>query len=181
MAKFVTEDGKGGISGDKFIDNLRKYGYEYKNYEDIFIQPHPKHYEVPKMKQPPGCFNRERLLNTSMYDLLAHIQETLSLNNRCILELITNEQHPCIKTNDIILNRTRQFADTHMDKEFIENTPKIKMRVRIGEDEYDERLETDEEWHDRMCHMYMHQYHPTKLQIIKCEECLQAWLNSDKW
>ena len=41
------------------------------------------------------------------------------------------------------------------------------------------REETDEEWISRLCHIYMHKYHSSKLQMIKCEECLQYWLNSD--
>lgn len=177
MAKFVTEDGKGGISGDRFIDGLTKYGYEYKSYSD----PHKRHTDVEKLKEPHGRDNRDRLINTNMYDLLAHMQETLSLSNRCILELITNEDHACLKTNNTILRRIRQFADKHMDEAFIKSTPKIKLHIKVDEDKYDERWETDDEWHERMCHVYMHRYHPAKLQMIKCEECLQCWLNSDKW
>ena len=180
MAKFVTEDGKDAISGDRLME---EYGKQNQSYTDMWFRAHPvkRHQDVPKMKEPHGRYNRDRLLNTNMYDLLAHMQETLSLSNRCVLELITNENHTCLKTNDTILRRIHQFADKHMDEAFIKSTPKIKLHIKVDEDKYDERWETDEEWHDRMCHVYMHRYHPAKLQMIKCEECLQCWMNSDKW
>lgn len=181
MAKFVTEDGKGGISGDAF---MQKYGYEHKSYADMWIEKHPPkkhHTDIEKLKVPGGRTNGHRINNINDYDLLTHIQETLSLTGRCIIEMITNEDHVCLKMNDTILRRIHQFADKNMDESFILSNPKIKMHVKIDEDKYEERWETDDEWHDRLCHMYMHQYHPAKLQMIKCEECMQKWLNSDKW
>ena len=182
MAKFVTEDGKGGISGDRFIDGLKKYGYEHKSYSDFeYSYTYKRHTDVKKLKEPHGRDNREKILNTNIYDLLSHIQETLSLSNRCILEIITNEYHTCLKTNDTILRRIHQFADKHMNDDFKNFNPKIKMRIKVGEDEYTERLETDDEWNDRLCHIYMHQFHQAKLQMIKCEECIQHWMNDDKW
>lgn len=182
MAKFVTEDGKGGISGDRFIDELKKYGYEHESYSDFeYSYTYKRHTDVKKLKEPHGRDNREKILNTNIYDLLSHIQETLSLSNRCILEIITNEYHTCLKTNDTILRRIHQFADKHMNDDFRNFNPKIKMRIKVGEDEYTERWETDDEWNDRLCHMYMHQFHPVKLQMIKCEECIQHWMNDDKW
>ena len=89
MAGFVTEDGKGGISGDRFMDELNRKNNQ--TYTESWIVAHPvrkHHTDVNKMKMPPGRKNCDRLLNSNMYDLLAHIQQTLSLTGRCILEMI---------------------------------------------------------------------------------------------
>ena len=176
MTKFVTDDGKGGISGDAIMRQLNKY-----RYEDIVIPQIKHHTDVEKLKVPPGTNNRHRLNNINDYDLLSHIQKTLSLTNRCILEMITNEDHKCINTNQTMQNRIRQFAEERITEEFKTLHPKSTVSVKIDEDLYDHRDETDEEWIDRLCHMYMHQYHPNMLQQIKCEECIQKWLNSNEW
>lgn len=164
MAGFVTDDGKGGISGDTYVRKVQRP------------------VDVDKMKQPPGPINSRRLLNTNMYDLLVHIQQSLSMNNRCILELITNESHSCLKMNDTIQRRIRQFALSYIDDDFRKSYPRSTFRYKVpGRETYATREETDEEWDDRLCHMYMHINHPYKLQMIQCEECLQHWMNSDKW
>lgn len=182
MAGCVTEDGRGGISSDAISRAVN--GWENsQSYTDMWFSYHnkKKHTEVDKLKVPSGKLNRHRLNNICMYDLLSHIQQTLSLNNRCIIELITNEDHKCLNMNDTIQNRINTFADKVMTNDYRYKHPKINVRIKVGEDKYDERLETDEEYHDRLCHMYMHQFHPSRLQMIKCEECLQCWLNSEKW
>ena len=176
MAKFVTDDGKGGISGDALMRQLREYCHE-----DMIIPQRKYHTDVEKLKIPTGKCNRHRLNNVSDYDLLTHIQKTLSLTNRCIIEMITNEDHKCINTNPTIQNRIRQFAADHITEEFKKLHPRASYTVKMSEDVYDIRDETDEEWFDRLCHMYMHQFYPNMLQQIKCEECIQKWLNSDKW
>ena len=182
MATFVTEDGKGGISGDKFMQQMGG-----QTYTQMWFNAHntKRHKEVTKLVRPHGDKNYKRLGNVNMYDLLSHIQGTLSLTNRCIIELITNEDHPCLKTTGTISRRIHQFAEAHMDEKYINDNPRSKVRYKItnenGEEEYKYRDETDEEWHDRLCHMYMHQYYPNKLQMIKCEECIQKWMNSDIW
>jgi hypothetical protein len=118
-----------------------------------------------------------------MYDLLAHIQQTLSLTGRCILEMITNEDHKCLNMNSTIQHRINLFAMERIDDDFRKAYPKYTVRVKKDgtEDEYISRLETDDEWNDRLCRMYMHRYYPSKLQMIKCEECIQHWMNDDKW
>jgi hypothetical protein len=179
MAKFVTDDGKGGISGDRLLDQLRgetpSYSYDY------FPHAKKKHTDVDKLKVPSGRLNSHRLNNINMYELLTHIQQTLSLNNRCIIEMITNEDHRCINTNETIQRRIHLFAEKFINDDFKQANPKQKVRFKVDEDNFDYRDETDEEWLDRLCHIYMHRYHPSKLQMIKCEECLQCWMNSDKW
>lgn len=184
MSKFVTDDGLGGISGDRFMDELNRKNNQ--TYTESWIAAHPvrkHHTDVNKMKMPPGRRNCDRLLNSNMYDLLAHIQQTLSLTGRCILEMITNEDHKCLNMNPTIQHRINLFAMERIDDNFRKAYPKYTIRVKVDgtEDEYTSRLETDEEWNDRLCHMYMHKNHPSKLQMIKCEECLQHWMNDDKW
>lgn len=179
MAKFVTEDGRGGISGDKLMMELQKQC----EYTEPYIVKVKRHKDVNKLKIPVGKLNRHRLCNLNMYDMLTHIQQTLSLNGRCILEMLTNEDHKCINMNDTIHQRIHYFCDKFITDEFKQEFPRIKVRFKVEgtDDEYDYRDETDEEWYDRLCHLYMHKHHPSKLQMIKCEECIQCWLNSDKW
>lgn len=184
MAKFVTDDGLGGISGDRLMDEINHKNNQ--TYTEARITAHPvkkHHTNVDKMKIPHGCKNSDRLLNFNMYDLLAHIQQTLSLTGRCILEMITNEDHKCLNINSTIQHRINLFAMERIDDNFRKAYPKYTVRVKKDgtEDEYISRLETDDEWNDRLCHMYMHIYYPSKLQMIKCEECLQHWMNDDKW
>jgi hypothetical protein len=183
MAGCVTEDGRGGISSDQISRMVNGYENSYCGYTDDYFTYHnrKKHAEVKKLEVPNGKLNRHRLNNMCMYDLLSHIQETLSLSNRCIIELITNEDHKCLNMNDTIQHRINIFAEGLMTNDFRYKHPKINVRIKVGEDKYDERLETDEEWNDRLCHMFMHQYHPTRYQMIKCEECIQRWLSDEKW
>lgn len=184
MAKFVTEDGKGGISGDRFMMELNK---KNPTYTEAWMSAHPyqrkRHTDVDKLKVPNGRRNRDRINNINDYDLFAHIQQTLSLTGRCIIEMITNEDHRCINMNETIQRRIRQFASKYIDDDFRTEHPRSKKRIKTGDGPLDFDLvdETDEEWFDRLCHMYMHKNHPTKLQMIKCEECLQQWMNDDKW
>ena len=184
MASFVTEDGKGGISGDTFMLHF-EHSEDALIYKDDsnsnYIPTHKIYTEIQKLKTPIGKTNSHRLLNTNMYDLLSHIQKTLSLTNKCIIKLITNEDHRCINTNKTIQCRINTFANEHMSDSFKEANPRGEIRIKKENDEYTTRPETDEEYNDRLCHLYMHQYHPTRLQMIKCEECLQKWLNDDKW
>lgn len=184
MAKFVTEDGKGGISGDKLMDQLRRESDQ--SFNDMCFDSYPvkkRHTDIDKLKIPTGKRNRDRINNINDYDLFAHIQQTLSLTGRCILEMITNEDHRCINMNETIQRRIRQFASQYIDDAFRMEHPRSKVRVKTGEGPFDFKLvdETDEAWFDRLCHMYMHKNHPAKLQMIKCEECLQHWMNDDKW
>lgn len=184
MAKFVTEDGKDGISGDKFMDNIN--GKNNQSYTEAWIAAHPvkkHHTDVDKIKMPSGKRNSDRINNINDYDLLMHIQQTLSLTGRCILEMITNEDHRCINMNETIQRRIRLFASQYIDDAFRMEHPRLKIRVKTGDGPFDFKLvdETDDAWFDRLCHMYMHKNHPAKLQMIKCEECLQHWMNDDKW
>lgn len=167
MAKFVTEDGMGTISGDAFMDKYyRENGNPHPICTEIFSKKH--HTDVEKLKIPGGRLNCHRLNSISDYDLLCHIQQTLSLTGRCILEMITNENRECIKHNDTIAKRMHLFAS-----KFI--TDKLKEKYPKHEDESDECYE------ERLCHIIMHQDHPKKLQMFKCEECIQRWMNSDIW
>lgn len=165
MAKFVTDDGRGGISEDKLIEQHR---LSIDKYDDDTIYPiKKKHTDVPKMSIPHGKCNRHRLLNTNTYDMLVHLQETLSLNKRCILELITNEDHKCIGMNETITKKIRVFSEEHMDDSFMELTH------LAGWDKNDTT--------DDIYKLFMHLKYPNKLKMFCCEECIQQWLNSEKW
>lgn len=186
MAKVELDDGS-IISSSHYMDMLDK---EMRHTSELMHMQGLMEYErsvnnrsVEKLKVPPGRFNRHRVLNISMYDLFVHIQESLSLNNRCIINFITNNEHRCPNTTDTIQRRIHQYAEQFIDNAFIELHPRTKIQYRIEGEEntFDYRWETDEEWNDRLCHLMMHQHHPRKLQMIKCEECLQEWLNSSKW
>jgi hypothetical protein len=178
VAKFVTEDGKDSISGDAFMTQLM---LDQSKEEIPYILRRKRHTDVEKLKHIVGTTNGHRINNINDYDLLIHIQQTLSLNGRCILEMITNEDHKCINNNETITRRIRQFAEKYMPDDFKETHPKTQVSYRISESEFGYRDETDKEWHDRLCHIYIHQFHPSKLQMIKCEECIQKWMNSDIW
>lgn len=180
MAKFVTDDGKAGISGDRLMNELHKQSSSYMN-NTCYLRKH--HTDVDKLKIPCGKDNRHRLNNMNLYDMLIHIQQTLSLTGRCIIEMITNEDHKCPNMNDDILRRINCFATNHITDHFREKYPRININIKKEgtENEFISRPETDEEWNERICHMYIHQEHPSKIQMFKCEECLQKWLNDDKW
>lgn len=178
MAKFVMEDGS-TISGDHLMDMMEKNNQPDISYHNTFLTYH----EIEKLKIPNGISNRHRMSNLNTYDLLTHIQQSLLLNNRCILKLITNEEHRCLKMNDDIQRRINQFANKFIDDDFRKRYPRNKLRIKDEnhEESYTTRMESDEEWNDRLCHLIMHLNHPTKLQMIKCEECIQSWLNSSEW
>ena len=157
-----------------------------QTYTESRFAAHPvnkHHADVDKMKIPPGRKNSDRLLNSNMYDVLAHIQQTLSLSGRCVIRMITNGDHKCPKINPTIQRRINFFAIEHIDDNFRKTYPRGKVLVKKDEikDDCIFRLETDDEWNDRLCRIYMHRYNPSKLQMIKCEECLQHWMNDDKW
>lgn len=167
MAKFVSADGSHGISGDAFMD---QYNAEH-GYCDTCLIPCTKrkyHADVDKLKIPGGRINSHRLASINDYDLLCHIQQTLSLTGKCIIEMITNEDKQCIKHSDIIAKKIRLFAERFITNELKEKYPKHKD-------------ESDESYDERLCHLIIHRDHPNKLQMIKCEECIQQWMNSDKW
>lgn len=162
MAKFIMEDGS-IMSGDRYMDKLK-----YKSsVPDIH---HVTYYQedIEKLKKPVGANNRERISNICTYDLLVHIQQKMILANRCVLDIITNGCHNCVKHNDMITERIRHFANNHITPDIMKSYPK-----------HDD--EDNDEYNERLCHIIMQRYHPRKLQMIQCEECIQQWMNSDKW
>ena len=180
MAKFVTEDGREGISGDKFMMELQNKK-ESHTYTEMWMNAHRKTYDnIRKLKVPSGRCNGFRLDNMNMYDLLSHMQSSLSQRGLCVIELITNEQHKCLCHNENIQRRINIFADQYITDSFKDANPRKEIRI-IKDNKYEYRMETDAEWYDRLCYEYMERYYPTQLKNIKCEECLQQWMNSDKW
>ena len=67
----------------------------------------------------------------------------------------------------------RRFQSKEITEELKSRYPKIKDENGVEE--------SDESYICRLCHIIMHHNHPRMLQMIKCEECIQAWMNSDKW
>ena len=186
MAKIEMDDGSVISSGhllDKLERETGKISFLQMAESALESKPNFVHPEITKMKVPNGIDNRHRIVNTNTYDLLVHIQQSLSLNNRCIINLITNEEHKCLNTNDTIQRRIHQFAESYIDEQFALLNPRSKVKYKVeGTDNcYDERDETDEEWLDRLCHLMMIHNHPRKLQMIKCEECIYNWLKSSIW
>lgn len=184
MAKFVTADGKGGISGDKLMLQLQHEQLipESSYPSALYRTSQEDHTNIEKLSIPFGRRNRDRLNNINIYDMLAHVQKTLSLTGRCIIEMITNEDHKCPNMNDEIQRRIHKCAMDGITEDFRFTYPRNIIHVKKDDSgELTTRPETDEEWNDRLCHAYMHRYEPKKFQQIKCEYCLQQWLNDDKW
>ena len=172
MAKVEMEDGSVISSGH--LADLMDYGYPQTHRA---YTPTKVFSDIRKLKIPSGKYNRHRLGNINMYDLLIHMQETLSLSNKCILELITNEEHKCVGvgTNADVSRRIRQFAEQFITDELKEKYPQ---HFKKDGHSYDE---SDDDYICRLCHIIMQHDHPRKYQIIKCEECLQKWMNSSIW
>ena len=180
MAKFVTEDGMGSISGDAFMMQMQRGGDSFTL--NSIIRPYEKHTEIQKLKIPGGRTNSYRLLNMNIYDLLIHIQESLSWKDSCVIELITNEKHKCLHKDENIRRKINEYAELRMGDDFISIYPRKEICIRDNETgEITYRMETDEELHDRICRKYMEIYNPSELRKIECGGCLQKWLNDDKW
>lgn len=175
MAKFYMEDGT-NKSGDRIVRESMtsttepKEDFALRILRDIF-ENSPKSNmipRVPKMKIPHGKNNSQRLLNTCPYDLLCHIQESLTVFNRCIISMITNEPRRCLPINDNLRNRINAFAAAFI-------TDDLKKEFPQHPDE------TDDGYYNKLCHIAMHRYQPSKLQSIRCEECISNWLHSSEW
>ena len=135
---------------------------------------HMKIFDIEKMKEPHGDKNFRRLNNINDYDLLVHIQQTLSIKNQCIIEIITGNGVRCINHNETIDRKVKNFAMQDITDEFRKENPKYT-------DDEGNETETDENYECRLCHLIMQHNHPRKLQMIKCAECIHQWMNSDKW
>lgn len=171
MAKVEMDDGT--IISSSHLADIINYGYP-KNHRAYI--PTKVFSDITKLKIPSGRHNRDRLGNINMYDLLIHMQETLLLSNKCILELITNERHSCIGVdNENVRRRIRQFAEQFITDELKKRYPQ---HFKKDGHSYDE---SDDDYICRLCHIIMQYDHPRKYQIIKCEECLQKWMNSSIW
>lgn len=172
MAKIEMEDGT--IISSSHLADMMDYGYPQNR---RVYTPTKVFSDITKLKIPSGKYNRHRLGNINMYDLLMHMQETLSLSNKCIIELITNEEHKCVGvgTNENVSRRIRQFAEQFITDELKKTYPQHFKKNGYNYDE------SDDDYICRLCHIIMQHEHPRKYQIIKCEECLQAWMNSSIW
>lgn len=174
MAKVEMEDGT-IISSSHLADIMNGDGMNYSKRIYTPTTVFPK--DIRKLKVPMGRTNGHKLNNMNMYDLIMHMQETLSLSNKCVIELITNESHPCVSTgsNEDVRRRIRQFAEQFITDELKKTYPQ---HFKKDGHTYDE---SDDDYICRLCHIIMQHDHPRKYQIIKCEECLQKWMNSSIW
>lgn len=176
MAKFYMEDGS-TKNGDAIYDEwLFKQLKEscVKSYEEEERWPaHMELLEISKLKEPHGDKNYRRLGNVSKYDMLIHIQQTLNVKNLCIIDIITGHNMKCPNHSKTIDMRVEAFASKEITEELKSRYPKMKDDNGVEE--------SDESYMCRLCHIIMHHNHPRMLQMIKCEECIQAWMNSDKW
>ena len=168
------EDGH-GVSGDLISDEFGDV-WNSDRLGDKLITPPRYTFEdigIPNMKIPSGKTNYDRILNTNEYDLLDHIQKKMSLQNKCILEYITDYEHRCPNWgDDVVKEKIIRFASQYVDDALKERYPRI---------ERDGYTEDDEEWFSRLCHIVMQHRFPKHLQMIKCEQCLQKWMNSCEW
>jgi hypothetical protein len=102
-----------------------------------------------------------------------NIQMKMSMQNKCILEYITDAEHVCPNWgDDEVKRKIINFASKYVNDDLREEYPRI-----IKED----YTEDDEDWFARLCHIVMQHKFPKRLQMIKCEQCLQRWMNSSKW
>lgn len=171
MAKVEMEDGT--VISSSHLADMMDCGYP-KNHR--VYTPVRVFFDITKLKIPSGRHNRDRLENINMYDLLMHMQEILLLSNKCILELITNESHPCVGVSDEdVRRRIRQFAEQFITDDLKKTYPQ---HFKKDGHDYDE---SDEDYICRLCHIIMYYEYPRKYRIIKCEECLQKWMNSSIW
>jgi hypothetical protein len=165
MAKFWMEDDS-IMSDSKIMEAISKD-------IDITNTGEPRHVnyllnDIEKLHTPAGDRNSNRVLNISPYDLLTHIQQTMSQRNVCIIELLTSKHMRCIPMNDTILRNIRRYAESSITDDFKKEYPRLD-----GENE--------ECYINRLCHIMMHTQHPQKLHRIQCNECIQQWLNSREW
>lgn len=173
MAKVEMADGT-VISSSHLADmiNNGELGCPKRIYTPVNVFPK----DIRKLKVPGGRTNGHKLNNINMYDLIMHIQETLSLSNKCIIELITNERHSCVGVgNEDVRRRIRQFAEQFITDDLKNTYPQF---FKKNGHDYDE---SDDDYICRLCHIIMQYEYPHKYQIIKCEECLQKWMNSSIW
>lgn len=176
MAKFYMEDGS-IKSGDRIFNEWRskqiRDSFEGSQEDEERSPVHMELLELKKLKQPNGDKNYRRLGNVNKYDLLVHIQQSLNIKNLCIIEIITGHPTKCLNHNETIDRLVKNFASKDITQDLLELYPKLKDDKGVEE--------SDDSYHCRLCHIIMHHNHPRKLQMIKCEECIQKWLHSDKW
>lgn len=176
MAKCELEDGRIISSGHLYDEIIRSGNYEVKTLEDYLEEHIPAHvesFDIEKLKEPHGRHNYERIGNISKGDLLIHIQQTLSVKNQCIIDIITSHPMRCLNHNETIDRTVKAFASKFITEELREIYPR---------QQYDDGTEeNDDNWECRLCHLIMQRTHPKKLQMIKCAECIRTWMNSEKW
>jgi hypothetical protein len=176
MAKCELEDGRIISSSHLYDELVRNENRDVKSVQEYLEEHMPAHIEVfdiEKLKEPHGRHNYEKIGNISKGDMLIHIQQTLSIKNQCIIDIITGHPMRCLNHNETIDRTVKSFASKFITNELREIYPRQEYN--------DGRVESDDDWECRLCHLIMQHNHPKKLQMIKCSECIRVWMNSEKW
>lgn len=176
MAKFYMEDGSiksGDTIYNEWLLKQIHTSCDARAYDEERSPAHMELLEIEKLKEPHGDKNYRRLGNVCKYDLLVHIQQSLNAKNLCIIDIITGHSMKCPNHNESIDRNVKAYASKEISDDLKKLYPKIVDDNGIEED--------DESYYCRLCHLVMHHNHPKMLQMIKCQECIRIWMNSDKW
>lgn len=95
MAKFYLGDGS-IRSFDRMVAEQER---NQRHIEDTCESKSMKAWKLKPFKTPSGDTNGKKIINTCPYDLLTHIQEYMSKNHECILDVITGKLHTCQHSN----------------------------------------------------------------------------------
>lgn len=162
MAKFIFDDeGKIIMSSDKFL-NLYRKGEENVNCDTMTKKEIP----LKKIPIPNARLNSFKINKLCTSDLIKLIQN--NWNGKCIICAIKGENHPCMFRSDIVTKKISEIVKDKIDKRVRTMSPKKKD-------------ETDEEYEVRLLYWYMEMFYPDKMKEIRCEECINEWLNSEIW
>lgn len=134
--------------------------------------------EIHKLKIPSGRINSFKIDNMNIYDMLVHMQHKFITrdNGMCVIDLLKNVDdfyHPCLgttKQKQTVLNSFRERIER------LSNDPDMIKKVNELKKVYPkEILETDKQYFMRLL-VTTREY-----KFAKCEECIQCWLNDEKW
>ena len=126
----------------------------------------PKQETYTKIPIPNGRLNSFRVNALALSDLLKQIQN--NWDSKCVVSAIKGETQSCLYRSDTITKKISEIIGDKIDNKVRSMNPKTKE-------------ETDEEYEIRLLYWYMEIFYPSKLKEIRCEECLNKWLNTNNW
>lgn len=162
MAKFWTEDDT-IVSGSRLSDILSKddTNINVSSYiPDVCIR------SIKPLVVPHGRRNLHRFVNINPCDLLTHLQQSMTNNDRCILTALTTKPKSCMKTDNLLMKRLEAFTD-------------IINRVKDEYPKYED--ESEYEYMDRILDIIMRTKQSDDITMIRCNQCIQQWLISEEW